>query len=191
MFPLRLGTEASRRDHSACTGCDLCQLVCPVWRWRRDPELTPHGRCMALMTGIAPSLMMPAAEACTLCGACEPACPENIDLVSQVIALRGGSPPPYPARLPRKARASVAKATPATLIADEILLADPALLKKILRLSEHLQVTLAVDHGIDIAAALERGKEVTSSRMSRFFESLSGGVAVVVADGLLYRKMLE
>ena len=30
------------RDHSVCSGCSLCLLVCPLWRQQRNPHLTPE-----------------------------------------------------------------------------------------------------------------------------------------------------
>ena len=81
-------TPPARPDHSACCGCSLCLLVCPVWRKTRDLTLTPRGRAKALQHGAAVADIAPSIESCTLCGACEPVCPENIDLVGMIVELR-------------------------------------------------------------------------------------------------------
>jgi Fe-S oxidoreductase len=89
-------SEATRRrDYSACSGCSLCLLVCPVWRETRDLRLTPHGRAKAMQHGAGLSDIAASVESCTLCAACEPVCPENIDLVGMILSLR--------AQLPRSA----------------------------------------------------------------------------------------
>ena len=76
-----------------CSGCSLCLLVCPVWRQTRDIELTPHGRAKALQHGAGIKEIAASLDSCTLCLACDPVCPENIDLSGMVLDLRrrGGS----------------------------------------------------------------------------------------------------
>jgi Fe-S oxidoreductase len=87
-----------RGDFAACSGCSLCLLVCPVWRRTRDLRFTPHGRAKALQNGVPVAALQASADSCTLCGACEPVCPENIDLVAMTQNLRAQLPqPPLPA----------------------------------------------------------------------------------------------
>src|SRR4030081_862588 len=95
MAGLTAGAGVAKADHAACSGCSLCLLVCPVWRRSRDFRLTPHGRAKALQHGARIADIIPAIESCTLCGCCEPVCPEEIDLVGMTIDLR--------AQLPRSA----------------------------------------------------------------------------------------
>src|SRR3954466_8279870 len=79
---------AMRKDHAACSGCSLCLLVCPVWRRTHDPRMTPEGRAKALQHGATPQDLALSVASCELCGACEPVCPENIDLVGMTLDLR-------------------------------------------------------------------------------------------------------
>jgi ferredoxin len=75
-------------DHHDCSGCGLCLLVCPVWRDARDMRLTPKGRARAIQHGATRADLAASVAGCTLCGACEPACPEDLPLVDMVLELR-------------------------------------------------------------------------------------------------------
>src|SRR4051794_16601654 len=82
----------SAPSYAACHGCSLCLLACPVWRQKRDVRLTPHGRAKALQHGATPSDLRASIASCTLCGACEPACPESIPLMDMILDLRRQEP---------------------------------------------------------------------------------------------------
>jgi len=69
-----------------CSGCSLCLLVCPVWRKTRDFSLTPLGRAKSLQNGR--EIETASVESCTLCMACNPVCPEQIDQVEIIAKLR-------------------------------------------------------------------------------------------------------
>ena len=88
MLGFMTSAPAARKDHAACSGCSLCLLVCPVWRCTRDLGMTPHGRAKALQHGASAADIAVSIESCTLCAACEPACPEEIDLVGMMLDLR-------------------------------------------------------------------------------------------------------
>ena len=88
MPDLAIATKEHKQGYAACSGCSLCLLVCPVWRHTHDLRLTPHGRAKALQHGTTVAEIKPSIEACTLCGACEPVCPENIGLVDMLLDLR-------------------------------------------------------------------------------------------------------
>jgi NAD-dependent dihydropyrimidine dehydrogenase PreA subunit len=75
-------------DHHDCSGCGLCLLVCPVWREARDMRFTPKGRARAIQHGATRADLAASVAGCTLCGACEPACPEELPLVDMVLGLR-------------------------------------------------------------------------------------------------------
>ena len=87
-FLKNTSTSTARKTHADCSGCGLCLLVCPVWRLSREPGHTPRGRAKALQHGASIAELAGAIESCALCGACEPVCPENIDLVEMVVDLR-------------------------------------------------------------------------------------------------------
>ncbi|MCK9388644.1 MAG: 4Fe-4S dicluster domain-containing protein [Sulfuritalea sp.] len=85
---------AAPRDHAACSGCSLCLLVCPVWRQHRDPRRTPEYLLKALQCGASAEELAGIVEACPLCGACVPVCPERVDLVGLIADLRRSAAAP-------------------------------------------------------------------------------------------------
>lgn len=90
----------SPRDHAACSGCGLCQLVCPAWRAHRDVLFTPHGRAKAIQHGATAAELSASLSSCTLCGACEPVCPERIPIVALTLELREEYEAPPATELP-------------------------------------------------------------------------------------------
>ncbi|MFA7282327.1 MAG: (Fe-S)-binding protein [Sterolibacterium sp.] len=172
----------TKPDHAACSGCSLCLLVCPVWQRSRDLAMTPHGRAKALQNGAAASDMLDSIDSCTLCGACRPVCPEEIDPVDMVIALRRYSPPPaaqvfraaLPALQPVSARVLLAGAELSTRLLARIM-AQPG---------ADLQV--AADDGADIALALEAGVLLPQQRLEEFLASLRRTKELIVTEGLLF-----
>lgn len=178
------------KGYEACSGCSLCLLACPVWHATRDIRLTPHGRSKALQHGVAVSELAESMGSCTLCGACEPACPEDMALVDMVLDLR--------ARLGRGAvhapagiqHAGEGRATAAAVqIIPDRALADKAEL--LMHVGKLLNADVAADDGADIATALEAGAKVPVERMERFLASLRGAQRLIIGDGLLYRKLGE
>ena len=183
--------------HAACSGCSLCLLVCPVWRRTRDLRLTPHGRAKALQHGASIKDIAASVEACTLCGACEPACPENIALVDLVLDLRRRLPPTsiaqnvgvsMQAQRPRALATRAATAT--TLLAGGTLSRWPGLLARVARLLGGTgKIAVENDNGADISLALEIGVVPPPQRLERFLAPLRLRNTVVVADGLLLRSL--
>lgn len=172
-------------NHSSCSGCDLCLLACPVWRQTRDIRLTPHGRAKALQHGATAAELGASVSSCTLCGSCEPACPEEIPLVDLILGLRRQSPL---AALP--AGPAAAQATPGATL----LLPDPALrgdAGRLQRIAALLGAAIAADDGADIGLALEAGAVIPSARLSEFLASLASATRLVAADGLLLRRLRE
>ena len=176
---------ASKADFAACSGCSLCLLVCPVWRKTRDLRYTPHGRAKALQHGVPVAELAPSIESCTLCGACEPACPENIDLVGTVLGLRRQLPLAAPVPMQTRRSTHAAEyADQCVLLAGTALRENHAARRRTLLL---LGCTMAVDDGDDIALALEAGAAIAESRLEEFLAPLRCATALVVADGLLAR----
>lgn len=167
------------RDYSACSGCSLCRLVCPMWRAHRDPRYSPEGLAKARQNGAGSDELAPVLDACVLCGACDPVCPENIALTDMIIDLRRSRP-----GIPVLAATAVEPAPAgALLLPGASLRADPALLERVQSL---LGLRLASDDGADIARALENGSAVDGARRRRFLDMLDGRT-LVVGDGLLLR----
>lgn len=188
---------AQRADFAACSGCSLCLLVCPAWRRTRDLRDTPHGRAKALQHGVAVVELKESIESCTLCGACEPVCPENIDLVGMLLELRRQLPPMIltrnittnmQAERPRE-NVALSASTPA-LVAGGMYFGRPALLARIKTLLGSTRgITVANDNGADIALALEIGATVPPQRIERFLAPLRAHKTIVLTDGLLLRQV--
>ena len=171
--------------HTSCSGCDLCLLACPVWRQTRDLRLTPHGRAKALQHGATAADIGASVSACTLCGSCEPACPEEIPLVDLVLELRRQNPL---AAMP----GAPVTAPPAS--GGTLLLPDPALRgdgERLRRVAALLGAAIAADDGADIGFALEAGAAIPPARLAGFLEGIDGAKRVVVAGGLLLRRLRE
>jgi ferredoxin len=189
MFDFLKSAAPVAHDYNSCSGCSLCLLVCPVWRATRDLRMSPHGRAKALQNGASIEQIATSVEACTLCGACEPVCPERINLVEMVIELRTKLP-----RLPAvlelqtcvdaaTVRAPAPRPSKAiALLPDNALRAHDATLQRVRAL---LNCAIAEDDGIDISLALEAGAAVAPQRWERLMTPLRGLKSIVVADGLL------
>ncbi len=178
-----------RRDHTDCSGCSLCLPVCPVWRQTRDISLTPHGRAKAMQQGEAVSVV--AVESCTLCGACDPVCPEQIDLSGMTLKLRRQTEHPHApalqARMDEKAAHPLtSQHAAAKWLPDQALSEHPELLA---RITDLLGARVTEDDGADIALALEAGVIIPAHRMQRFLAPLKGVKRIIVADGLLLKHL--
>lgn len=183
---------ARRNDHSACSGCSLCLLVCPVWRETRDPRLSPEGRAKGLQAGASTAELATSALACTLCGACEPVCPEGIDLIGMTLALRRALPetPAVQSLRVRMSQSAVSPVAPTSakimLLAGPALRARPQILARIVRL---LGGRVCEDGGEDIAMALEAGAPIPSQRLDRFLQQMRAAQSVIVEDGIWMRTL--
>lgn len=190
MFGFVKNAFTPRRDHADCSGCGLCMLVCPVWRKTRDISLTPHGRAKAMQHGDIDST---AVENCTLCGACDPVCPEQIDVSGMTLKLRRQEAHPEAqallARMEKIAAQPITtKHAPSKLLPDQALLDHPEMLA---RISGLLGIPVAEDDGVDIALALEAGVVVPAQRLQRFLVPVRGTKKIIVADGLLLKHLKQ
>ena len=197
MFGFSSQAPAAPRDYTACTGCSLCFLVCPMWRSCREPRFTPEGLAKALQCGASASDLAGPLEACSLCGACDPVCPEGIDLSGMIMELRRKLPPrvPQPPVLTDLAavmqRASDAAAGPELPRSAPVLLPGPELradTELLARVRAMLGLVVFDDDGADISRALELGQVIPEGRLHAFVESLRGH-SIVAADGLLLRQL--
>ena len=180
-FKLMYST-AHPRDYFACSGCSLCRLVCPMWRARRDPRYSPEGIAKARQNGATVTELANVLDACVLCGACDPVCPENIALTDMIMDLRQlrNARPGEPGL---SAPAVEPAPAGALLLPGAALRADSALLERVQSL---FGLRVAIDDGADIAWELERGIAVDGARRRRFLDMLDGRT-LVVGDGLLLR----
>lgn len=192
MFGLARQSAKKKHDFTACSGCSLCLLVCPVWRQSRDLSLTPHGRAKAMQHGATAADITFSLQTCTLCGACEPVCPENIDLVNSVMELRRqvGPPPDFQITVPRIP--AIAPHGRCALLPDTYLQEHPEILKRVTALlGDGAPMASLKDGGQDIALTLEAGAPRDNQRIKAFLEPLRFLKKIVVADGLLFRQLLQ
>ena len=193
MLGLARSAHPPHKGYASCNGCGLCLLVCPLWRRHHDIALTPLGRAKALQHGAGLGEIAESVQSCSLCGACEPVCPEDIGLVAMTLDLRHRLVPSGAAQSLRErmddqaARPPAPQTTAATmLLPDAALRARPATLARAAALlGGEGKLALAPDDGADIALALEAGVLVPAPRLKRFLGALRGSKRIVVADGLL------
>lgn len=183
--------KAARKDHPDCSGCGLCLLVCPLWRRKRDLQHSPQGWAKALQHGASPEELADAVQDCTLCRACDPVCPEQIDVSGMILKLRGKQAHPQAVVLQKHMAAQTRRPAPAyqekaALLAGEALRAHPALLNRATTLlGKAGALFVADDDGADISLALEAGVAVPHGRLAALIEPLRRADKVIAADGLL------
>ena len=180
-------------DHAACSGCSLCLLVCPMWRRNRDISLTAHGYAKALQHGADANEIAAAVWSCTLCGACDPVCPEQIDVTGMILKLRRKlthpEEPALQARMQAEAARPLTMQHPAAkLLPDQALRESPDLSAHIAAL---LGIPVAEDDGADIALALEAGVVIPPQRLQRFLSPWRGLKKIIIADGLLLKHLKQ
>lgn len=178
------------KSFSHCHGCGLCTVACPLWQQTRDVAVAPHGHAKALQFG--GTVNVKALFDCILCGACEPACPEDIPIMELLLELRrdavsrGDHSPAAPT--------TTAASTPAVHQSGTLLIADEALLQQ-QGLSEQCQhllsAPLAADSGSDIAFALQHGIEIAPGRLNGFLHSIQQASKLIVCDGLLSQTIRQ
>ncbi len=190
-----LGMPSLRQDNSpgmeTCNGCAVCTLSCPVWGQTHEILKTFCGRMRLTQGGATVEDLKTSADACILCGSCEPVCAYGMDTVARTIELKvevakledgessGGAEP-------RKVKRADGK----VLLANPLLRERKDLLDRMLAMigpgvSEHM------DNGEDIVTAMETGGTVSDARYERFMGLLARADEVIVADGLLYRLLLK
>jgi ferredoxin len=189
---------APRRDHADCSGCSLCLLVCPVWRQHRDLSLTPQGHFKAMQHGIRTVEVAASVDNCTLCMACEPVCPEDIDITGTILALRGQVAAPawlheLQSRIADSAATpAVLSSSPAMLLPDRALHACPDTLARVVRLlGGESALSICGEGCADISLALEAGAAIPQQHLERFLSPLRQTKKIIVADGLLLRRLRQ
>jgi ferredoxin len=187
----RAKLPGARRGHASCSGCSLCLLVCPVWRQTHDPRMTPEGRAKALQHGATPAEISESVQSCTLCGACEPVCPEDIDLIGMTLDLRSrlaDAQAVEAAHLRMNAICPVqtAGAAETILIPGSALGADP---KSLLRFATLIGATAFKSDLTEVVQALEAGIPIPQPRLDDLLDGLRHARTIVVEDGLWLRHL--
>jgi ferredoxin len=179
-------------DHAACSGCSLCLLVCPMWRRNRDISLTAHGYAKALQHGASVDDIATAVWSCTLCAACDPVCPEQIDVTGMILKLRSQLKHPEELALQARMNAQAAHPLATQFVTATALLPNPALCERpdtLARIAILLGLAITEDDGTDIALALETGVDIPPLRLQRFLDPLRELDKIIVADGLLLKQL--
>ena len=180
--------KAACKDYGACSGCSLCLLVCPVWRQTHDPRMTPEGRAKALQHGATAQDIAASVQACRLCGACEPVCPEGIDLVGMTLDLRARLVDTGMAADRRASMLETASRRLAPVGASVAFLPGPALRAKpevLRRVCELLGAGPSADDGMDLLEAFAAGVPVPRERKDRLIAHLGGARLAHVLLGRL------
>lgn len=191
MEPLSASKSPSKKDYSACSGCSLCLLPCPVWRQKRDITFTWQGRAKALQQGATIAELTDSIFACTYCGSCDPICPEGIDLRGTMARFRENHEGnPFIEEIKKRMEEALKKPL-SPLESEALLLAGEGLKKKkiVNLLSEEKDFKEAPDTGQDITLALEGGIEIPQERLDQFINPLKKAKEIIISDGILKRPL--
>ena len=188
------------KQYEACSGCGICVMVCPVWWETHDVWLTPHGRARALQGGATVDDVADSVLRCRMCGACEPVCPEKIDLIGLVRQLRTRLHADNhnrftlePVAVPSNRNESgIDRSASLLLLAGPELETRPALLESVVAcLGGAGRVRVADDDGRDLAWAYEAGAPLDEARLDRFLAAFGGARELVVIESILHRPLRE
>lgn len=182
---------ATKNNYSHCYGCGLCTLVCPVWHQSHDINCTPHAHAKAMQANGEVNVI--GLFDCILCGACEPVCPANIEIMKMMISLRQNHVDEQLLSKEEKLFSTDAIIYPVLFLADDALLenkiqSNNTLLKQTLTLLNSAgigHVGQAHDNGADIIEAIKSGHEISSERLKIFLSSIQSAKKLIVSDCLL------
>ena len=181
---------ASAQPAAVCNGCGICVLPCPAWWNSRDMMVTPRGILRALQESARAEDLRDTLFHCSMCGACEPVCPLDIDILGTFRKLRSAIPsPPSEAVSPRPPRnGSAAVGAKRVLLPGPALIRDQALLNLVAGiLGAPAAILVAGDDGHDLALTLESGAAVDAGRVQEFLAPLRPARELIVVEGILHR----
>ena len=67
--------QVKKKHVKKCSECGMCKTVCPIYKVCLNEYKSPRGKAILMKAKIADDVFFD----CTLCKACEEACPLNID----------------------------------------------------------------------------------------------------------------
>jgi ferredoxin len=181
---------ANAQPATACNGCGICVLPCPAWWDSRDMMVTPRGILRALQGNARAEDLRDTLFHCSMCGACEPVCPLDIDILGTFRELRGAIPSPLPEpvfpRPPRNGTAAVRQKR--VLVPGPALSRSQGLLNLVVGiLGASAAISVADDDGHDLALTLETGAAVDTGRVQEFLAPFRQAGELVVVEGILHR----
>jgi heterodisulfide reductase subunit C len=162
-------------------------MVCPVYYQGGSVMETPHGWAKTLQGN--DELEQDHVFACVLCGACAPLCPQDIDMMQMLIALRQGYD--HGDELGEKMHERSAQKGKTVLITDRELAQNPDRIEKVMELLGDQHVQLAFDQGDDISEAMMQGRKVSHGRLHQFLTSLQPVKKIIISDGLLQKLIKD
>ena len=190
-------TNNNKNDYSHCYGCGLCTLVCPVWHQNHDINCTPHGHAKAMQADGEVNVI--GLFDCILCGACEPVCPANIEIMQMMIKLRQNHADDKSLLIEPKSLSDNPMTSQVLYLADNALLeqkmqSNNSLLEQTLKLLNSAgvgHVEQALDNGADIINAIKSGIETSPNRLEKFLTSIKSAKKLIVSDCLLRTALQE
>jgi heterodisulfide reductase subunit C len=156
-------------------------MVCPVYQQGGSVMKTPHGLAKASQHETA--LRHDDVFACMLCGACSPYCPQDIDLMQMLVAMRSSFD--HQAMIEPMHDGPAYQKAKVIFIADRHLRADEARMRRVMELLGSQHAVLAADHAEDISEAMQKGQPVSHARLHQFLTTLQSVKKIIISDGLL------
>jgi len=162
-------------------------LSCPVWQQSHTQALTMCGRARLIANGAAEEDLAESAQACILCGSCEPLCPRGMDTQRATLSLRQ--------QLVKRGLLQVIgthhRSRQTGQVRSEALFLPGQTLrdhKPVLEQCERLlgnRVLCAADDGTDICHDLECGTEIDDKRLEDFLAPLRDAREIIASDGMM------
>lgn len=172
-----------------CNGCGICVLPCPAWWDSRDMMVTPRGILRALQGNARAEDLLDTLFHCSMCGACEAACPLDIDILGAFRKLRGAISPPAPEAPPTRSHRSGASRARGgrVLLPGPALMRNPALLALVVEgLGTSANIEVSEEDTNPMAESLETGTTREAEDLQQFLAPFSKTRELVVVEGILH-----